>query len=88
MNLAEFKRTMNGATLTLTESTWQGRDTYHKYLNVPRTVQVRSADMILRDRDGSESHMQYGKAANWTFTDSSAVFDDGGIRLVYRIGRV
>jgi len=95
MTLAEFKRTIHGNTLTLVESFnldprrgWY--ETAHKYRDIPRTVRVRSADMILTTPEGSESYMQFGRASDWTIDGKTAVFEESdgeyGARLVYAIG--
>lgn len=95
VTLAQFKRDLEGARLTLTESSQLVRGEWtplrHKFLGVPRAVRVRSRDMVLTDSAGEESYMQWGRANNWTIDNGRAVFEEleleYGTRLVYEISR-
>jgi hypothetical protein len=66
-------------------------DKAHRYLNATRAVKkIQTNGFYLADPDNpkkSGSWIDYGKATQWAFTDTTATYADDFIILVYRVDR-
>lgn len=93
--LAEFKRVLAEPNVKLTLISSSDPTTEnpkpHRYLNTTRAIKkIQGNGVYLTDPENpskSGSFMDFGKATNWVFTDTTATFTDDFIVLTYRIER-
>jgi hypothetical protein len=87
-SLAEFKRVLAipGTTLTLREFRVHELTSGHRYLDIPRTVKkLQTNSFCLVTDKGEVSWVDFGLAANWTFTSNMAKEHSGTVKMVYEI---